>query len=249
MVLISLSRASPILFLPRYSSCCVTASAMTLAPASTPILLLSRCTVRFVQHNIPPSVLGKAATCIYSQLIVRRVTTQYPVPHYDWCSSQSSSGCHGTRQSSSSGRNGEVAQQSPDDSSEGVLANGSSANSTSISGTDPGQNTQSTAISHQSSQSNESWSSASDEDHQDQSSRPSGSDCTSFINATSTTKAAPFSSRDPVASDNQGFQGDLCPQVKVKPELAPRFGKRAKPSAAPLSTDQLIWQFVKFHLR
>ena len=113
----------------------------------------------FVQHNIPPSVLGTAATvrvCISSQLIVRRVTTQYPVPHYDWCSSQSSSGCHGTRQSSSSGRNGEVAQQSPDDSSEGVLANGSSVNLTSISGTDPGQNTQSTAISHQSSQSNES---------------------------------------------------------------------------------------------
>ena len=94
--------------------------------------------------------------------------------------------------------------------SEGVLANGSSVNSTSISGTDPGQNTQSTEISHQSSQSNESWSSASDEDHQDQSSRPSGSDCSSFINASSTTKAVPFSSRDPDASDNQGFHNIGC---------------------------------------
>ena len=117
----------------------------------------------------------------------------------------------GTKQSSSAGRSGEVAQQSPNHSSEGVLANGSSANLTSVSGTDPaGQNSQSTEISHQSPQSNESWSSASDEDHQDQSSQPSGSDSSSGINATSTTKAAPTSCRDPDASDNRGFHNICC---------------------------------------
>ena len=41
---------------------------------------------------------------------------------------------------------------------------------------------------------------------------------------------------------------NLCPYLKVKPELAPRFGKRVKPSPAPLSTDQPISQFVKIHL-
>ena len=154
---------------------------------------------------------------------------------------------------SDTGWSGEVGQQSPDHSLEDVLATGSSANLTSVFRTDPRQNSQSSEISHHSSQSNEIWFSASDEDHQDQSSQQSGSDSSWGINATSTTEAAPTSCRDLDASDNQGFHNACCGGESLssnerKPDLAPRFGKRAKPSPR-LSTDQPRRQFMKIHLR